>query len=129
VSELRVVSTTAAPAAIGPYSQAIVTGGWIFTSGQIPLDPKTGTVEAEGIVAQTHQVLKNLTAVLEAAGGHLGSVMRTTVFLADIGDFAAMNEVYAQYFGDHHPARTTVQAAALPRSVRVEIDAVARVAG
>ena len=125
--EIRVVSTSAAPAAIGPYSQAIVAGEWIFTSGQIPLDPATGAVQAEGVVAQTHQVLKNLSAVLEAAGGRLTSVVRTTVFLADIADFAAMNEVYAEYFGDHHPARTTVQAAALPRSVRVEIDAVARV--
>ena len=125
--ELRVVSTTAAPAAIGPYSQAIVAGDWIFTSGQIPLDPATGTLQAEGIVDQTHQVMKNLSAVLAAAGGGLASVVRTTVFLADIADFAAMNEVYAGYFGDHHPARTTVQAAALPRSVRVEIDAVARV--
>jgi 2-iminobutanoate/2-iminopropanoate deaminase len=128
MSELRVVSTPDAPAAIGPYSQAIVSGDWIFTSGQIPLDPKTGALQAEGIVAQTHQVLKNLSAVLAAAGGDLGSVVRTTVFLADIADFAAMNEVYAGYFGEHHPARTTVQAAALPRSVRVEIDAVARVA-
>jgi len=128
MAELRVVSTPEAPAAIGPYSQAIVTGEWIFTSGQIPLHPATGTVQAEGIVAQTHQVMKNLSAVLDAAGGHLGSVIRTTVFLADIADFAAMNEVYAQYFGEHHPARTTVQAAALPRSVRVEIDAVAKVA-
>jgi 2-iminobutanoate/2-iminopropanoate deaminase len=125
--QLRVVSTAAAPAAIGPYSQAIVTEDWIFTSGQIPLDPATGTVTAEGIVDQTHQVMKNLSAVLAAAGGGLASVVRTTVFLADIADFAAMNEVYAGYFGDHHPARTTVQAAALPRSVRVEIDAVARV--
>jgi 2-iminobutanoate/2-iminopropanoate deaminase len=128
MSELRVVSTPDAPAAIGPYSQAIVSGDWIFTSGQIPLDPKTGALQAEGIVAQTHQVLKNLSAVLAAAGGDLGSVVRTTVFLADIADFAAMNEVYAGYFGEHHPARSTVQAAALPRSVRVEIDAVARVA-
>jgi 2-iminobutanoate/2-iminopropanoate deaminase len=127
--ELHVVSASDAPAAIGPYSQAIVSGEWIFTSGQIPLDPATGTVQAEGIVAQTHQVMKNLAAVLDAAGGRLGSVVRTTVFLADIADFAAMNEVYAQYFGGHHPARTTVQAAALPRSVRVEIDAVARVEG
>jgi 2-iminobutanoate/2-iminopropanoate deaminase len=104
-----------------------VADGWIFTSGQIPLDPTTGTVQAEGIAAQTHQVMRNLSAVLDASGGRLDSVVRTTVFLADIADFAAMNEVYAQYFGEHHPARTTVQAAALPRSVRVEIDAVARV--
>ena len=129
MAELRAVSTTAAPAAIGPYSQAIVAGDWIFTSGQIPLDPATGTLQAEGIVDQTHQVMKNLSAVLAEAGGRLDSVVRTTVFLADIGDFAAMNEVYAGYFGEHHPARTTVQAAALPRSVRVEIDAVARVTG
>lgn len=127
MAEIRVISTAAAPAAIGPYSQAIVADGWIFTSGQIPLDPTTGTVRAEGIAGQTHQVMKNLSAVLDAAGGRLGSVVRTTVFLADIADFAAMNEVYAEYFGEHHPARTTVQAAALPRSVKVEIDAVARV--
>lgn len=127
--DLRDVSMAGAPAAIGPYSQAVVSGGWIYTSGQIPLDPETGALEEGGIVPQTHRVLRNLTAVLRAAGGDLDTVVKTTVFLADIASFAAMNDVYAEYFGDHKPARTTVQAAALPRSVAVEIDAVARVRG
>lgn len=123
------VSTADAPAAIGPYSQAVVADGWIYTSGQIPLDPESGAIEEGGIVPQTHRVLRNLTAVLRAAGGDLDTVVKTTVFLSDIGTFAAMNDVYAEYFGDHRPARTTVQAAALPKSVAVEIDAVARVRG
>lgn len=127
MAELHEIATSDAPAAIGPYAQAVTTDGWIFTSGQIPLDPATGAVEAGGVVPQTHRVLRNLAAVLEAAGSGLDAVVKTTVFLADMADFAAMNEVYAEYFGDHRPARTTVQAAALPKSVSVEIDAVARV--
>lgn len=126
MTELRGVSTPSAPAAIGPYAQAVVAGGWIYTSGQIPLDPETGEVDGNDVAAQTHRVMKNLAAVLEAAGGGLQTVVKTTVFLSDIADFGAMNEVYAQYFDGHRPARTTVQAAGLPRSVKVEIDAVAR---
>lgn len=125
--DLRRVSTPRAPKAIGPYAQAIVAAGWIYTSGQIPLDPETGAVEEGGIVSQTHRVLRNLTAILETAGGGLDTVVKTTVFLADMASFSEMNEVYAEYFGDHRPARTTVQAAGLPKSVAVEIDAVARV--
>ncbi|MEX2467812.1 MAG: RidA family protein [Gemmatimonadota bacterium] len=127
MSKLERVQTEAAPAAIGPYSQAIVTDGWIFCSGQIPLDPATGEIERGSISAQTDLVLKNMQAVLEAAGSSLRSVVKTTVFLADMGDFVEMNETYARHFGDHRPARAAVQAAALPKSVDVEIECVARV--
>lgn len=123
---MREITTPAAPAAIGPYAQAIVSDGWVYTSGQIPLDPETGQVVPGGIADQTTQVLDNLTAVLEAAGGGLATVVKTTVFLASIDDFAAMNEVYARYFGQYRPVRTTVEASALPKGVSVEIDAVAR---
>lgn len=125
--ELLPVSTDQAPAAIGPYAQAMVSDGWIFASGQIPLDPATMQTVEGGITEQTHQVLQNLRAVLEAAGGGLDTVVKTTVFLSDMGNFQAMNEVYATYFGDHRPARAAVQAAALPRNVDVEIEAIARV--
>jgi 2-iminobutanoate/2-iminopropanoate deaminase len=124
--ELRAISTDQAPAAIGPYAQAIVSDGWIFASGQIPLDPGTMEIVEGGITAQTHQVLKNLRAVLEAAGGGLDTVVKTTVFLSDMGNFGAMNEVYGEYFGSHRPARAAVEAAALPKYVDVEIEAVAR---
>ncbi len=124
--ELRAVSTDQAPAAIGPYAQAIVSDGWIFASGQIPLDPDSMEIVEGGITAQTHQVLRNLAAVLEAAGGGLDTVVKTTVFLSDMGNFAAMNEVYAEYFGSHRPARAAVEAAGLPKNVDVEIEAVAR---
>ena len=127
MSELHIVSTDEAPAAIGPYSQAVVSDGWIYVSGQIPLDPETGEQETGTVAAQTHRVFKNLKAVLEAAGGSLDSVVRPTVFLADMDRFAEMNEVYASYFGSHRPARAAVQAARLPRDVQVEIDAIARV--
>ncbi len=127
MSELQIVNTENAPAAIGPYSQAVVSDGWIYVSGQIPLDPATGQQETGSVAAQTHLVFKNLKAVLEAAGGSLESVVRTTVFLADMDRFGEMNEVYASYFGSHRPARAAVQAARLPRDVQVEIDAVARV--
>lgn len=124
---MRPVTTTGAPGAIGPYSQAIRAGDFVFLSGQIPLDPETGRIVADGVVDQTHQVLKNLGAVLEAAGASYGRVVKTTVYLADMGEFNAMNQVYAEYFGAPAPARATVQAARLPRDVRVEIDAIAYV--
>ena len=119
------VTTTGAPGAIGPYSQAIRAGEFVFLSGQIPLDPDSGRIAGDGIVDQTHQVLKNLGAVLAAAGASYSQVVKTTVYLADMSEFNAMNQVYAEYFGAPAPARATVQAARLPRDVRVEIDAVA----
>ncbi len=123
--ELKPVHTPAAPAAIGPYSQAIVAGNLVFTAGQIPLDPATMELVTGDVATQTARVMENVKAVLEAAGASLQSVVRTTVFLSDMADFAAMNEVYGRYFGDHKPARSTVQAARLPRDVRVEIDTIA----
>lgn len=125
MAELRSISTDRAPAAIGPYSQAIVAGNLVFTAGQIPLDPATGQLVEGDIAAQTERVMQNIRAILEAAGTSLAKVVKTTVFLADMNDFAAMNEVYARYFADHRPARSTVQAGRLPRDVRVEIEAVA----
>ena len=119
------ISTSEAPAAIGPYSQAIKVGDFLYCSGQIPLDPTTGTITEGGITAQTHQVLQNLGAVLRAAGASYDRVVKTTVYLADMGDFAEVNEVYAGYFSAPAPARATIQAAALPKNVRVEIDVVA----
>jgi len=119
------ISTPAAPAAIGPYSQAIRAGDFLFVSGQIPLDPETGTLVGDGIADQTHRVLRNLGAILEAAGGSFSQVVKTTVYLADMTEFAKMNEIYATYFPAPAPARATVQAARLPRDVRVEIDLIA----
>ncbi len=119
------IETDRAPAAIGPYSQAIATGELVFTAGQIALDPATGEIVEGGIAAETAQVLRNMAAVLEAAGSSLDRVVKTTVYLADMGEFAAMNEVYGTFFGDPPPARAAIQAAALPRGVRVEIDCVA----
>jgi 2-iminobutanoate/2-iminopropanoate deaminase len=119
------VSTKEAPAAIGPYSQAIKAGGFLFASGQIPLDPATGQLVHGGVAEQAHRVLKNLGAVLAAAGISYDRVVKTTVYLADMGDFAAFNEVYATYFPAPAPARATIQAARLPRDVRIEIDLVA----
>jgi 2-iminobutanoate/2-iminopropanoate deaminase len=119
------VSTPEAPAAIGPYSQAITAGDFLFASGQIPLDPATGALVAGGIAEQTHQVLKNLAAVLQAAGVGFDKVVKTTVYVADMNDFAAINQIYAEYFPAPAPARATIQAARLPRDVRVEIDAIA----
>jgi 2-iminobutanoate/2-iminopropanoate deaminase len=127
MTRLESVSTPAAPKAIGPYSQAIVADGWVFCSGQIPLDPATGEVVQGDVSAQTERVMKNLTAVLQAAGASLSVVVKTTVFLADMADFAAMNEVYGRHFGEHRPARATVAAAGLPRGVRVEIECIARI--
>ncbi|MBF0308848.1 MAG: RidA family protein [Magnetococcales bacterium] len=120
-----VVSTTAAPQAIGPYSQGVRVGEWLFLSGQIPLDPATGVLVEGGIAEQTRQVLQNLRAVLQAAGGDLAQVVKTTLFLVDLDDFAAVNEIYARFFQAPHPARATVQVAALPKGARVEIEAVA----
>jgi 2-iminobutanoate/2-iminopropanoate deaminase len=123
------VSTTDAPAAIGPYTQAVRVGDMLFTSGQIPIDPKTGNLVAGGIVEQTTRVLENLKAVLAAAGIDFVHVVKTTVYLKDMKDFAAMNEVYARYFatpGATPPARSTVQVAALPKDAMVEIDCVAK---
>jgi 2-iminobutanoate/2-iminopropanoate deaminase len=119
------VATEHAPKAIGPYSQAIVADDTVYTAGQVALDPQSGALVGTTVGEQTEQVLKNLTAVLTAAGSSLGQVVKTTVFLADMADFAAMNEVYAKHFGGHRPARSTVQAAGLPKGARVEIDAIA----
>jgi 2-iminobutanoate/2-iminopropanoate deaminase len=123
----EVVSTEKAPGAIGPYSQAIKANGMVYCSGQIPIDPATGQFVSDDVAAQTEQVFKNLEAVLAAAGTGLGNVVKTTVFLADMGDFAAMNDVYSRFFSDNKPARATVQAARLPRDARVEIDCIATV--
>lgn len=121
----EVISTDKAPGAIGPYSQAIKANGMIFCSGQIPIDPATGNFVSDDVAEQTIQVFKNLAAVLEAAGSGFGKVVKTTVFLADMNDFVAMNEVYGQYFTDNKPARATVQAARLPRDAKVEIECIA----
>jgi len=122
---MRVIATDAAPKAIGPYSQAIATEQLIFTAGQVALDPNTGELVGRTTAEQTEQVLANLRAVLSAAGTSLAKVVKTTVYLADMADFAQMNEVYAKHFGSHKPARSTVQAAGLPKGARVEIDVIA----
>ncbi len=122
---VRAISTKDAPAAIGPYSQAIRAGDYLFISGQIPLDPVAGAIVEGDIAAQTHQVFHNLGAILTAAGASFDRVVKTTVYLADMSDFAAMNGVYAGYFPAPAPARATIQAARLPRDVRVEIDLIA----
>ncbi len=121
------IETPDAPAAIGPYSQAIVVDGLVFSAGQIALDPSTMEIIPGGITEQTERVMQNLRAVLEAAGSGLDYVIKTTVFLADMGEFAAMNAVYGAAFGTHRPARSTVAAAGLPKGVRVEIEVVAQV--
>jgi 2-iminobutanoate/2-iminopropanoate deaminase len=121
----EIIQTEHAPNAIGPYSQAVKANGLIFASGQIPTDPQTGQFVAGGIAEQTEQVLKNLSAVLEAAGSSLNRIVKTTVFLADMAEFAAMNEVYGRFFSELPPARATVEAARLPRDARVEIEAIA----
>ena len=120
------IHTDHAPAAIGPYSQAIVTDGWVFCSGQIPLDPDTMELVGGTIDEQTDRALSNLSEVLQAAGSSLQHVVKTTVFLADMNDFAAMNKVYEKHFGEHRPARAAVQAAALPKFCNVEIECIAR---
>lgn len=121
---IEIVSTTKAPAAIGPYSQAVTLGDLIFTSGQIPLDENGQLVEG-GIEEQTHRVFRNLSAVLEAAGSTFANVVKATVFIKDMNQFAAVNQIYASYFGEHKPARSTVEVARLPRDVLVEIELIA----
>ncbi len=127
MSDLTIVHTDNAPAAIGPYSQAVVSDGWIFASGQIPMDPATAELVGGSVAAQTEQVMTNLSAVLREAGGGLGTVVKAGVFLSDMSLFAEMNEVYGRYFGNHRPARATVAVAGLPMGVDVEIEVVARV--
>src|SRR5438552_11371040 len=121
----EIIATDQAPKAIGPYSQAVSAGNLVFASGQIPIDPGTGEFVPGGIAEQTEQVLKNLTALFAAAGARMDQIVKTTVFLADMNDFTAMNEVYGRFFGEDPPARATVQAARLPRDAKVEIDAIA----
>lgn len=122
----QTIQTANAPAAIGPYSQAVRAGDLLFVSGQIPLDPKTGELVRGGISEETKKVLDNLKAIIEAAGGNLGDVVKTTIFLKDMGSFAAVNEVYGTYFPQPFPARATVEVARLPRDVNVEIEAIAK---
>ncbi len=121
----EIISTENAPGAIGPYSQAIKAGGMIFCSGQIPIDPATGNFVSDVVSEQTEQVLRNLSEVLAAAGASLNDVVKTTVFLVDMNDFAEMNEVYGRFFSENKPARATVQAARLPRDAKVEIECIA----
>lgn len=121
----KVIATPEAPAAIGPYSQAIASGGMVFCSGQIPLDPKTSQLVGDDITAQTERVLENLGAVLRMNGMNFSNVVKTTVFMTDLGEFAAMNDVYKIYFREAFPARSTVQVAALPKGARIEIEAIA----
>src|SRR3990172_6636546 len=123
-SSMQTISTSDAPKAIGPYSQAVLVNGFLFTAGQIALDPVSMEIVPGGIAEQTDRVFRNLQAVLSAAGLTFNHVVKTTVFLQDMAEFAAMNEVYARFFGDHRPAPSTVAAAALPRNARVEIDLV-----
>ena len=123
----EIIATENAPGAIGPYSQAVKAGNMVFCSGQIPIDVATGEFVSDDVAEQTGQVLTNLSAVLEAAGTSLNNVVKTTVFLADMNDFTAMNEVYAEFFSENKPARATVQAARLPKDARVEIECIALV--
>ena len=125
----KIIATDRAPKAMGAYSQAVICNGFAFLSGQIPLDPATGQLMTGTTAEQTERVLKNLQAVLEACGSSLAQVVKTTVYIKDMGDFAQMNEVYAHYFPENYPARATVEAARLPRDVSVEIDCIAAVAG
>jgi 2-iminobutanoate/2-iminopropanoate deaminase len=129
VTDRQVVSSAGAPAAIGPYSQAVLAGGFVFVSGQIPLDPATGQLVAGDAAAQAERALISLQAVLEAAGSGLHRVVKTTIFLTDLADFAAVNAVYARFFPAEPPARATVQVAALPRGAALEIEAVALAGG
>ena len=123
------VSTPGAPRAIGPYSQGMKANGFLFTAGQVGFDPESGELVDGGIAEQTHRVLQNLRAILRAGGTDIPNVVKTTVFLVDMADFALMNEVYAEFFGEHRPARSTVAVASLPRGARVEIEVVATVPG
>lgn len=124
---MEVVNTASAPTAVGPYSQAIREGGHVYASGQIPLDPGTGKLVDTGFEEQARQCLKNLSAVLEAGGSSLGSALKVTVYLTDLANFPKLNEVYAEYFSQNHPARCCVEVAALPLNAQVEIDAIAMV--
>lgn len=126
---LDLVSTSGAPRAIGPYSQGVIAGGFLFTAGQVALDPSQGELILGGISEQTARALENLRAVLREAGSDFSQVVKTTVFLVDMADFAGMNEVYGKAFGEHRPARSTVAVAALPRGARVEIEVIATVSG
>lgn len=121
----RTIQTDAAPVAIGPYSQAVAAGGFLFVSGQLPIDPATGAFVPGGAAEQTAQCLANITAILRAAGAEISQVVKTTVYLADIADFAAMNDAYAEVFGEAAPARAAFEVAALPKDARVEIEAIA----
>lgn len=123
--ERQIISTSSAPGAVGPYSQAVKVGQFVYTAGQVAIDPAAGALIEGGIEAQTEQVLHNLAAILAASGASLASVVKTTVFLQDIADFAAMNAVYARFFRDNPPARTTIAVAGLPMGARIEIEAVA----
>ncbi len=125
---MKIISTPNAPAAMGAYSQAVISNGFAFLSGQIPLDPATAKIVDGDISAQTERVLENLKAVLEACGSSLSQVVKTTVYIKDMGEFAKMNEVYGRYFPGNPPARATVEVARLPRDVRIEIDCIATVA-
>ena len=125
---VRRITTAGAPQAIGPYSQGVIANGLLFTAGQIAIDPQTGRLVEGGFAEQTERVLSNLSAVLEAAGATWGDVVKTTVYLHDMADFPTFNEMYGRHIGDARPARSTVQAAGLPRGALVEIDAVVRVA-
>ena len=124
---MEIIKTNGAPEAIGPYSQAVTAGDFVFCSGQIPLDPATMTIVGDTIAGQTSQVLSNLAEVLKAAGSGPDKVVKTTVFLKDMNDFIEMNEVYAKFFGDHKPARATVEVARLPKDVMVEIECTAQI--
>ena len=126
-TNLEIISTADSPAAIGPYSQAIVVGNLLFTAGQIPLEPKSMDVDGGDIETQSERVMKNLDGVLRAAGTSLANVVKTTCFLVDLNDFQTFNEVYGRWFGNHKPARSTVQVAKLPRGVLIEVECVARV--
>src|SRR4051812_21541014 len=121
----KIISTTEAPAAVGPYSQAVRIGPMLFTAGQIPLDPQSGQIVSQDVAEQTRRVLDNVTAVLKAEGMDFSNIVKTTVFMTNLGDFATMNEVYASYFKDAPPARSTVQVSALPKGAQVEIEVVA----
>ncbi len=127
MGDTRAVHTDGAPAALGPYSQAIVAGGFVYTAGQIPLDPDSGELVEGGVEVQAERVLENLGAILAAAGSSFSKVVKTTVFLSDMDDYAAVNEVYARYFREPYPARSAVQVARLPRGVQLEIEAIARI--
>lgn len=123
---MKTVHTENAPAALGPYSQAMIVDGWVYTSGQVGIDPATGQLVSGGFEAQARQVLKNLDAVLTAAGGHFSDVVKTTIFVKDLNDFAQLNKLYGEALGAHRPARSTVEVARLPADALVEIDMVAR---